>query len=402
MPYKYVAYDTNDNLVRGVIDVADQNLAEDALANAGYTLVSLTMMRPKLQLDRLFPSLYGIKQDDVINFSRQMATLIDAGLTIPSALQLLEKQTTKPTFQRVIAGLRDELEAGSSFSQALTKYPEAFPEVYCHIAEAGEQSGDLAEALKQAVEHLERSSAAIKKAKRAMVYPSFVLIVAAVVVVVLVTTVLPPLLDMFSNMNAKLPITTRMLMAITDFCSSHVLLIIGGLLILIVGVVVGLKRPAGQRFKDKMVLKLPIFGQIALMSNMALFSRTSATLMSAGVPLTRIMDIVHKTATNAIIRDALKDVQEGLVQGHGLSKPMAVNKVFPNLLVQMVTVGEQTGTLDTSLRNVANFYEIEVNHKVDAFTAVLEPMMTVVIALGVGFIALSVIMPMYSILGTFE
>lgn len=402
MPYKYVAYDANDNMVKGFIEVTDHNMAEDALANAGYTIVSLTWAKPKIKLDRVFPSLYGIKQDDVINFSRQMATLIEAGLTIPSALQLLEKQVTKPTFKRVIAGLRDELEAGSSFSQALTKYPEAFPGVYCHIAEAGEQSGDLAQALKQSVEHMERSSAAIKKAKRAMVYPSFVLIVAAVVVVILVTVVLPPLMDMFADMNAKLPITTRVLMTVTDFCSGNMLLLIGGLLAIVVLGVVALKRPAGQRFKDKVILRLPVFGQITLLSNMALFSRTSSTLMSAGVPLTRIMDIVSKTATNSLIRDALKDVQEGLVQGHGLSKPMAVNKIFPNLLVQMVTVGEQTGTLDTSLKNVATFYEAEVNHKVDAFTSVLEPMMTVGIALFVGFIALSVITPMYSIMGSFE
>ncbi|MBM3132295.1 MAG: type II secretion system F family protein [Chloroflexi bacterium] len=402
MPYKYVAYDANDNLVKGLIDVTDQSMAEDALANAGYTIVNLTWAKPKIKLDRVFPSLYGIKQDDVINFSRQMATLIEAGLTIPSALQLLEKQITKPTFQRVIVGLREELEAGSSFSQALTKYPEAFPSVYCHIAEAGEQSGDLAEALKQAVEHMERSSAAIKKAKRAMVYPSFVLIVAMVVVVILITVVLPPLMDMFTDMDAKLPITTRVLMSVTDFCSANMLLLIGGLLGIVVAAVVALKRPAGQRFKDKMVLRLPVFGQITLLSNMALFSRTSSTLMSAGVPLTRIMDIVSQTATNSLIRDALKDVQEGLVQGHGLSKPMAVNKIFPNLLVQMVTVGEQTGTLDTSLKNTATFYESEVNHKVDAFTSVLEPMMTVGIALFVGFIALSVITPMYSIMGSFE
>jgi len=154
--------------------------------------------------------------------------------------------------------------------------------------------------------------------------------------------------------------------------------------------------------KDKLLLKVPLIGTIVLQSNMALFTRTASTLLAAGVPLTRIMDITTQTAGNELIRDALAEVHEGLIQGHGLSKPMATNDIFPSLLVQMITVGEQTGTLDTSLLNTAAFYESEVNNKVDSLTSVLEPIMTVGIALFVGFIALSVITPMYSVLGSLE
>lgn len=402
MPYKYVAYDADDKLVKGTIDVGDQAMAEDALANAGYTLVSLTWAKPRPTLDQIFPSLYGIKSDDVMNFARQMATLLEAGLTIPSALELMEKQSDKPAFRKVIGGLRDELQEGSSFSQALAKFPEAFPDVFCHIAEAGEQAGDLALALRQAVDHMERGSAAIKKAKRAMVYPSFVLIVAVVVVIVLITVVLPPLLDMFDNMDAELPITTRALMWVTDTFSANALMIIGGMAAVVVAAVAGAKSKQGQLLKDRIMLKLPLMGDIVLQSNMALFARTSSTLLAAGVPLIRIMDIISQTASNSLIRDALKDVQQGLVQGHGLSRPMALNGIFPHLMVQMITVGEQTGTLDTSLENVATFYESEVSQKVDSLTSMLEPILTVGIAVGVGFIALSVVMPMYQILGTFE
>lgn len=402
MPYKYVAYDEDDNIVKGSIDVADQAQAEDALAAAGYTATSLKFQRPRPGMDQIFPSLYGIKSDDVIAFARQMATLIEAGLTIPSALKLLQGQIEKPAFQKIINGINDELEGGSSFSQALSKYPEAFNNVFVHIAEAGEHSGDLAMALRQAVDHLERGEQAMKKAKRAMMYPSFVLIVALVVVVVLVTMVLPPLLDMFDKMDADIPATTKALMTITDFTGAYPLHIIGS--IIAVGIIFTMyfKRPSGIRLKDRIVLKLPLLGSIVLQSNMALFTRTASTLLAAGVPLTRIMDITTQTAGNVHIREALAEVHEGLVQGHGLSKPMATNETFPSLLVQMVTVGEQTGTLDTSLENVAHFYESEVNQKVDGLTAVLEPIMTVGIALFVGFIALSVITPMYSILGTME
>ncbi|NQT72661.1 MAG: type II secretion system F family protein [Chloroflexi bacterium] len=402
MPYKYVAYDEDDNIVKGSIDVADQAQAEDALAAAGYTATKLKFQRSRPSMDQIFPSLYGIKSDDVIAFARQMATLIEAGLTIPSALKLLQGQIEKPAFRKIINGINDELEGGSSFSQALSKYPEAFNNVFIHIAEAGEHSGDLAMALRQAVDHLERGEQAMKKAKRAMMYPSFVLIVALVVVVVLVTMVLPPLLEMFDKMEGDVPATTQALMTITDFTGAYPLQIIGVLLGLSIGTMMYLRTTSGIRVKDRIVLKLPLLGSIVLQSNMALFARTSSTLLAAGVPLTRIMDIVTKTAGNVHIREALAEVHEGLVQGHGLSKPMATNEIFPSLLVQMVTVGEQTGTLDTSLENVAHFYESEVNQKVDGLTAILEPIMTVGIALFVGFIALSVITPMYSILGTME
>jgi len=402
MPYKYVAYDEDDNIVKGSIDVSDQTQAEDALAAAGYTAVSLKYQRPRPTMDQVFPSMYGVKTTDVIGFSRQLATLIEAGLTIPSALKLLQGQVEKPAFRKIINGIGEELEGGSSFSQALGKYPEAFNNVFVHIAEAGEHSGDLAMALRQAVDHLERGDQAMKKAKRAMMYPSFVLIVALVVVVVLVTLVLPPLLDMFDKMDADIPVTTKALMTITDFTGAYPLHIIGTIVAIVIIGMWYVKRPSGIRLKDRIVLKLPLLGDIVLQSNMALFTRTASTLLAAGVPLTRIMDITTQTAGNIHIQEALAEIHEGLVQGHGLSKPMATNDIFPSLLVQMITVGEQTGTLDTSLSNVAHFYESEVNQKVEGITAILEPIMTVGIALFVGFIALSVITPMYSVLGTME
>ncbi|MBT4510748.1 MAG: type II secretion system F family protein [Chloroflexi bacterium] len=402
MSYKYVAYDEYDNIVKGSIDVQDQSQAEDALAKAGYTPISLKRGRPRPSMDKVFPSLYGIKSDDVINFARQLATLIEAGLTIPAALKLLQGQVEKPVFRKIIMGLNEELEGGSSFSQALQKYPEAFSNVFCHIAEAGEHSGDLAQSLRQAVEHMERGEMAMKKAKKAMMYPAIVMVVALVVVVVLVTMVLPPLLEMFGKMDADIPATTSALMAITDFTGAYPFQIIGVVGAIVFAIMMYLKRPSGIRMKDKLLLKVPLIGTIVLQSNMALFTRTASTLLAAGVPLTRIMDITTQTAGNELIRDALAEVHEGLIQGHGLSKPMATNDIFPSLLVQMITVGEQTGTLDTSLLNTAAFYESEVNNKVDSLTSVLEPIMTVGIALFVGFIALSVITPMYSVLGSLE
>ena len=401
MAYKYVAYDDDDNVVKGTIDAADLGQAEEALANVGYTPISLKRTRPMPSLEQAFPSLYGIKTDDVITFTRQLATLLEAGLTLPQSLQLLEVQVESASFKKIVIGLRTELEAGKSFSQALAQYPKAFTDIYVHTAAAGEQSGDLALALTQAVDYIERGQIAIKKAKRAMIYPSFILGTGLVVILVLVYFVLPKLLGMFEKMDAELPLPTRILMFVSDGMQDYGMIIIPVLIGAIVAIVAYTKTSSGKAVQDRIMLRLPMLGKLVLLSNMALFTRTSSTLLRAGVSLPRIMDIVSQTATNGVIKDGLREVSEALVQGHGLSRPMAMNqKIFPPLLVQMITVGEQTGTLDSSMENVANFYEQEVNNRVDALTSILEPVAIAGLAIVVGFVAISVIMPMYDVLGT--
>ncbi len=402
MAYQYEAYDSDGKTVKGKLDVASQNAARDSLENAGYTVISIKKVRGGINLEEAFPSLYGVKPDDVMAFSRQLATLLDAGLTLPQALQLLEAQTERAAFRKVIAGLRSDLEAGSSFSDALAKYPNAFSSIYVHMATAGEHSGDLALSLKQAVDYAERGQMAVKKVKRALTYPTVILIVALLVVLLLITYVLPELMSMFDKMNAELPLPTKILKAISDTASNHAILIFAVVIAVVIAFVLALRTPAGQLAKDRFMLRMPLIKTVVLQSNMALFSRTGSTLMAAGVPLPRIMDIITQVAPNRIIRNALREVQEGLVQGHGLAKPMAMNAIFPPLMVQMYTVGEQTGTLDASMENVATFYESEVSARLDQLTAMMEPMIVVGIAVVVGFIALSVIMPMYTVLGTLE
>ncbi len=400
MPYKYVANDKDGNPTKGMLDAPNQEAAEDALTKGGYTSVSLQKVRPRPKLEDIFPSLYGVKTEDVTNFSRQLATLLEAGLTLPQALQLLEAQVERAAFRKVISSLRTDLESGSSFSDALAKHPAAFNNIYVHMSTAGEHSGDLAEALRQAVNYIERGQVAIKKVKRALTYPSVILVVALMVVLLLVTYVLPELLKMFDTMDIELPLPTKILKAISDTAGEHGLFIMAGFVAFIIALVLFVRTPAGTKLKDRLLLRAPLLSSIVLMSNMALFSRTGSTLMSSGVPLPRIMDIVVQVTPNVVVRNALIEVQEGLLQGHGLAKPMAMNSIFPPLMVQMMTVGEQTGTLDSSMQNVATFYESEVSGKLEALTSIIEPIIVTGIAVVVGFIAVSVIMPMYTVLGS--
>ncbi|MFC1926915.1 type II secretion system F family protein [Chloroflexota bacterium] len=400
MSYKYVAYTGDKRIVKGTVNVGAEGQAEEALKKVGYRVISLKQVKPGLNLEQLLPTFFGVKPRDVIAFSRQLSTLIESGISLAIALRLLEEQVSSSAFRSVIAGLSKELQGGSSFSQALTKHPQVFPDTYRQIVGAGEHAGNLEVALRQAVSYMERGTAATQKVKRAMMYPAMVLLLAIGVVIIMMTFALPPLLGLFDALEAELPLTTKFLIALTGFLSTQKFYLLGAVLILTVLSLWYFRRPAGRFMLDKILLRMPIISSMIIQSNMALFSRTMSVLLNVGLPLPQIMDIVCKTINNRIISQALRDVQGELIRGNGLSQPMANIKLFPRLLTQMVMVGEQTGTLDSNLTTLANFYEEEVNQRINALTSMLEPAMTVGVALVVAFIALSLIMPMYSIMGS--
>ncbi|MBI2852604.1 MAG: type II secretion system F family protein [Chloroflexi bacterium] len=402
MPYDYVAYTADKRFVRGTIDVVAEGLAEEALQRAGYRILSLKEAKPKRNAEELFPTFFGVKLAEVIAFSRQLATLIEFGISLTQALHLLEKQVAGSAVRRLVAGLAAELEGGSSFSQALYKYPHVFPNIYLQIASAGERGGNLESALRQAVDYLERGLAAKQKIKRAMVYPALVLTMAVGVVALLLTVALPPLLGLFQGLGAELPLATKLLIAITNFFTSYKFHLLGTLLALGILAIWYIRTQSGRMVFDRFILRIPAIGAITSQSNIALFSRTMSALLKSGVPLHQTMEIACQTTGNMVIGQALKDVQAGIVQGHSLSQLMGANKLFPSLLVEMTAVGEQTGTLDSIFGSIADFYDQEVSTKINVLISLLEPALTVFIGVVVGFIALSLIMPIYSIMGSIK
>ncbi|NQT72766.1 MAG: type II secretion system F family protein [Chloroflexi bacterium] len=398
MSYSYVVYTTDKEVLRGTIDVHSESLAEETLEMAGYQVLSLQETRKRNILEEQFPRIFGIKNEDVIAFCEELAIMLGAGIPLHSALRLIEEQTESGSFRDVIAGLSRELQSGAAFSDACTRYPKIFPDAFCRIVRAGEQSGNLDEALTQAVIYMQKGTAIIKEVRSVMMYPCFIVVLAIFVVILMITVAMPPLMGLFSDLGAELPLPTKILMSVTSFVSDfkfHLL----GLLITLVGLGFWYFRgPAGHLFIDKFVLKIPIIRTIIIQTNMALFSRTMSVLLTSGVPLPQIMDVVQRTTGNSVIRQALMDVQEGIYEGQGIGACMTRNKIFPPLLVRMVNAGEQTGTLESNLHKMANYYENEAQKKVKAFVAMLEPGMTVILGLGVGFIAISLIMPMYSMM----
>ena len=399
MAYQFKAYTLDKRVVQGRIDAASESMAEEALYQAGYRRVlSLKETRPGLSLEQLIPTFFGVKAQDVIDFSRQLATLIESGVTILTALQLLEEQSFRAAFRKVIAGLVNELRGGSSLSQALSKYPQVFSYTYCQVVRASEQAGNLEVGLRQIAGYMEKQAATKKKIRSALAYPMMVLLMAIGVFALLITVALPPLVGLFTALGTELPWTTRLLIAISGFLINYKFYLLVGVSIVVVSIIGYLRLPAGKLTMDRLMLKLPLIGPINIQRNVGHFCRTASMLLKAGLLLPQTMNIVIQTVGNRIIRQVLREVREKLVQGQGLSQPMATIDLFPRLLVEMVSVGEKTGNLDSTLATLGDYYEQRVDQRVNSLISMIGPALTVVVGLVVAFIALSMITPLYSIL----
>ncbi len=399
MTYRYQAYTSDKKIVQGTIEVASESLAESALYRAGFLRVlSLKEISPGLSLEKLLPSLFGVKTQEVIDFSGQLATLIESGISLVTALELLKGQSAKKSLTRIIASLVEEIQGGSALSEALSHYPKTFTVTYLQMIKASEQAGHLEVGLKQAGSYLEKQLTANQKIKRAMLYPAFVLLMAVGVSVLLITVALPPLINLFKSLGAQLPWMTKLLIAVASFLHDRGIYVLGGILVLTLAFVVLQRTPSFKAFKDQLLLKIPVIGKIGIERNMQFFCQTAAMLLQAGLRLPAIMDIIVESKSNHVIREAFSHVRDKLMQGEGLSQPMEENQLFPPLLVEMVVVGEKTGALDSTLSTLADFYEKKVSRRIDMLISMIEPVLTVIVGLVVIFIALSMITPLYSIL----
>jgi len=400
--YRYVATTHRGEEVKGTVKATSEMAAERLVFDAGYDPISVEAAPSMFSLEEALPTFFQVKPRDVIVFSRQLATLLRSGISLLNALEILQEQVaTSRAFRKILGEMINDIRTGGSFSQAISKHPRAFNDIYCRTVAVGEQSGGLETVLHQMADYLEKQSAIARKIGRALTYPMMVLGIGAVVVILLMTTVMPNLLGMFTQMNVELPLPTRILIAITNILSTHTLyfLIAGALLVAVVLWLV--KQPTGRRLLDRLRLRAPLIGPPTLMGELARFSRTVSVLIGAGVKLQEIMEMIPQSTSNTVMRNALKRVNEGLILGEGLAEPMHRMDIFPPLLVQMVAVGEESNTLDFTMGVVADFYETTAEEKTSAMVGMIGPISTIAIALLVGFIALSVIMPMYTLTGAF-
>lgn len=400
--YRYEATTSQGKTVKGTLKAASEIAAERLLVAQGYMPVNIEVAPSMFSLEEALPSLFKVKPQDVIIFSRQLATLLRSGISLLPALEILQSQrTTGRVFRRIMESVTNDLRAGVSFSQAISKHPQAFNDIYCRTVGVGEQGGNLETILNRMADYNEKQSVIAKKIGGALTYPLIILGVGVVVVVVLMTLVLPKMLDMFITMNVELPLPTRILIAITDlFAHSQLYLLITGatLVALVLWLV---KQPRGRRFLDRLRLSAPVIGPPALMGEVARFSRTLSVLLSSGVKLQDAMEVMPQSTTNSVFSDAMNRVNEGLLLGEGLAEPMSRVALLPSLLVQMVAVGEESNTLDFTLGVVADFYETTSEQTSGTLVALIGPMATIGIAMLVAFIAIAILMPIYTLTGAF-
>jgi len=400
MTYKYIAYTTDRRVVEGTVDAGTEDEAKASLRQSGYGVVSLREARAPFSIRQSMPSLFGVKPREVATFSRQLATLIERGVNIFSALPILRDQVRNPIFREVLTRMIRDLEGGSSFADAVGRHPQAFPPIYSRMLRVGETTGNLHEVLRRVAEYVEKEQAALKRVRGAMIYPALILLLACGVIAILFTFTVPSLIGVFDEFEADLPLMTRILITTVDLVKGYGLYVLP-LTIAVLALALRHARTArGRQRLDTILLRVPIVGSIVAQREMARFSRTMSLSLDSGLPTTDAMDVVVQSAGNTAARRALEDVRARMLDGRSLSVSMSFNGLFPPLLVQMAKVGEQVGTLGPDLATVADLYEQEIDERVDMLLSLMQPLLILVLGVIVGFIALAVILPIYSAMGS--
>lgn len=340
-----------------------------------------------------------IKRPELISFSRELATLIEAGVGIEAALKLLLEQRSGTPFEAVIEQLREDLNAGKTIAQSMTEQPNVFPRVFVRTVSSADRGAPLTRTLTQAADFLDSAQSAMAQAKRSMIYPMMIVLVGIGVVTMLLTVSLPQMIGLFETMGAALPLPTKVLIQLSELIRTYPLHILGTLVVLGFGGMKLSKTEKGIRFIHKMMLKTPMLGDIVIGGDVARSAGALASLSEVGLPLPEAMEVAQETASNVLVREALTEAREGLVAGNGLARPLEATKMFPPTFIQTIKVAEDTGTLDDNLRRMSDFYQKDSSERVKAMVGLIEPAATISVALAVGFVAMAVVMPMYSILG---
>ncbi len=345
------------------------------------------------------PGSKGVGQKELAIFTRQFATMIDAGLPLVQCLDILGNQQTNATFKTVIMKVKEDVESGSTFADALGKHPKVFDNLYVNLVAAGEVGGILDTILARLAAYIEKALKLSKQIKGAMVYPSTILAVALVVTTVLLLYVIPIFAKMFTESGQALPGPTQFVVDLSVFARKYFLVVVVAIVLVAVGIRMYYKQPSGRKNIDRLLLKVPVLGSLIQRIAVARFSRTLGTMVSSGVPILESMDIVAKSAGNKIIEDAIVQARQSISEGKTIAEPLAEAKVFPGMVTQMVAVGEATGALDAMLNKIADFYDEEVDAAVTALTALLEPMLMVFLGVVIGGLVMAMYLPVFKMAG---
>ncbi len=395
--FDYKVRDRSGNLIEGTLDGDNLGLVVGRLRSMGYLPVSVTPASAgALRFDIVIPGVTDrIKNKDVAVFTRQFATMVDSGLSISRALSVLSAQIANKRFAQVIRDVRDGVEAGRSLSDALAQHPKVFDELYVSMVRAGELGGSIDVVLRSVATQLEKQVAIARKIRGAMTYPAVVVSVISLLFVVMMVFIVPVFKRLFVTLDAPLPTPTKIVIAVSNTLASwHAGIVVAAIVLVVVGWRRWIATQNGREKWDGWKLRPPIFGPLAHKAALARFAFTLSSLVSAGVPVLESLDIVGRATGNAVLAKATQEIKRAVREGRPFADPMRANPVFPQLMVQMVEVGEQTGALDDMLGKAADYYQGEVDQTVDNLSSILEPLLVVVMGGMVGTVIVSLYLPM--------
>jgi len=389
--------------VRGTIESGEMTATtrEEVIALLRKRNITATVVTEKTKKGIFDKFTFGgkVKDKDIVIFTRQFATMIDAGLPLVQALDILSSQVENKTLGKTLAQVKVDVESGATYADALKKHPRVFSELYVNMVAAGEAGGILDTILNRLAAYIEKAMKLKKKVKGAMVYPAVVTSIAVLVIAVIMIFVVPTFSKMFAQLGGTLPLPTRIIINMSNFIAGIGGLLVAGAIVAFVVFLVQFRRTEkGKYITDRILLKLPIFGMLLNKVAVAKFTRTLGTLISSGVPILDGLDITAKTSGNKVIEYAIIDVRKGVVGGKTLAEPITKAQVFPPMVTHMIAVGESTGALDAMLSKIADFYDDEVDATVSNLTAMMEPMLMVFLGGTVGFIVVAMYLPIFKLI----
>jgi type IV pilus assembly protein PilC len=399
MPFfLWVAETRRGKRLKGELEAANEQIALSQLKKRNLKVLKIKP-KPKDLFENIPFMKPKVKSKDIVVFTRQFSTMIDAGLPLVQGLTILAEQTENPTFRGILKQITKDVEGGSTLAEAMKKHPKVFDDLFVNLIAAGEMGGILDTILQRLANFIEKAEELKSKIKGAMTYPAVVVGIALIVIAVILIFVIPVFQDMFSSFGQALPAPTLMVVALSDFVKNNIIYIIPVIIVLIVAFRRYRATKGGRKTTDTLALKLPIFGDLLKKTAVARFTRTLGTMLASGVPILDSLEIVAKTAGNVVLEEVILDVRSSIAEGQTIAEPLSETDVFPGMVIQMISVGEATGALDTMLAKIADFYDKEVDAAVDALTSMLEPLLMLFLGGAIGGLMVAMYLPIFSMAG---
>jgi type IV pilus assembly protein PilC len=402
--FAFRAVDLAGVAARGEMDASSKSVVSDQLRQRGLIVLDISEKRESLKVESILQRFKSVNLRALAVFSRQFATLVASGMPMLRCLYTLEQQTQDEMLRNAIIAVRENVESGSSIAQAMESQPGVFDPLYRSVVKAGEDSGRLEEALDRIASQLERLDALRRQVKSAMMYPAVVFTLALVVMIVVVAVIVPVFVGIFNQLalsnpevGTSLPIMTQITVSVSDFVTHQWYLLLGGIALGSYAFIRWKKSDRGRLQWDRFKIRIPRIGDVVQKIALARWSRTFAGMVASGVPILQAIEISGETAGNAVINEAMGEVYASVKRGGSLAGPMATHAIFPPMVEHMVSVGEESGQLETMLAKIADFYEAEVDARIKSLTALIEPLMIIFVGGVVGFIVISMYLPIFSI-----